>query len=71
MIKILRKQGWMLNASDKIVTSILTKCEENGGLCPCIHMDIDESTDLHCPCSDYRLKDKCCCNLYVKEDIKE
>lgn len=71
MIRILRKPGWKLNESDKTVTSILTKCEQNGGLCPCVHKDIDENTDLHCPCSDYRLKDKCCCNLYVKDDIDD
>ena len=24
--------------------------------------------DLHCPCDSYRLRDKCYCNLYIKEN---
>ena len=32
MIKILRKEGWKLNDSDKIVNAILKRCEANDGL---------------------------------------
>ena len=53
MIKIFRKEGWILNPDDKIVNSILKRCEENNGECPC-HNNGD---DKHCPCSDYREKD--------------
>ena len=38
--------------------------ERNEGICPCVHTEPCE--DLHCPCSDYREKDKCCCKLYIK-----
>lgn len=62
MVEILRKEGWNINPSDKIVNSILKAIDRNSGLCPC-HND---SEDKHCPCSNYREKDKCCCNLYVK-----
>lgn len=61
-MEILRKEGWKLNDSDKVVNSILKALDRNNGLRPC-HND---SEDKHCPCSNYREKDKCCCNLYVK-----
>lgn len=40
--------------------------ERNEGICPCVHTEPCE--DLHCPCSDYREKNKCCCKLYIKND---
>lgn len=69
MIKIHRKEGWKLNDNDKIVNAILKRCEANEGICPCIHDTEDyEGKDIHCPCTDYLLKDKCCCTLYVKDE---
>jgi len=68
MIQILVKEGWILNPNKKIVDSVIKRCEKNGGLCPCFHDTEDyEGKDLHCPCTDYRLKDICECKLYVKE----
>lgn len=66
MIQILRKPGFILNPNDKVVNSILKRCEANDGICPCVHPDNDG--DLHCPCESYRLRDKCCCTLYIKEN---
>lgn len=63
MISILRKEGWIINPSDKVVNGILRMLDKNGGVCPCHN----ESEDKHCPCSDYREKDICHCNLYVKQ----
>ena len=63
MIQILRKPGWELNPNDKVVNSILKRCELNGGKCPC-HND---SLDNRCPCSAYREYNVCHCNLYVKK----
>lgn len=68
MIQVFRKQGWILNPSDKIVNAILKRCEVNNGECPCKHPENDG--DLHCPCESYRLRDKCCCTLYIKNDSK-
>lgn len=66
MIQIFRKEGWVLNPNDKLVNAILKRCEENNGECPCVH-PIDDG-DTHCPCESYRLRDKCCCNLYIKNE---
>lgn len=66
MIPLYRKEGWILNPNDKLVNAILTRCEANNGECPCHHPENDG--DLHCPCDSYRLRDKCCCNLYIKEN---
>lgn len=62
MVQILRKEGWKINESDKIVNSILKRIEMNNGECPCHN----NSENKHCPCSDYRDKDICHCTLYVK-----
>lgn len=64
MITIYRKEGWELNPNDKIVNSVLSRCEKNNGICPCHHPNSDG--DLHCPCESYRLKDNCICGLYIK-----
>ena len=58
------KNGWKLNPNEKVVTAITKALERNNGKCPCIHEELCEDTT--CPCTDYRLKDKCCCQLYVK-----
>ena len=55
----------MLNPNDKIVKSITKAIKRNDGNCPCVHTEPCE--DLVCPCSDYREKDKCCCQLYIKK----
>lgn len=62
MIQILRKEGWVLNPNDKVVNSILRRCEANNGECPCHNTGEDKK----CPCSDYREKDICHCGLYLK-----
>ena len=68
MIQILRKEGWVLNPKDKVVNAILKRCEKNEGLCPCVHDSEDyDGKDLHCPCTDYTIKGKCECGLYVKD----
>ena len=54
MTQIFRKEGWMLNPNDKVVNAILKGVERNNGECPC-HND---GYDKHCPCSDYREKEK-------------
>lgn len=61
--KILRKPGWDLNPSDKVVNSILARVEANNGHCPCHNT----GHDTICPCSDYRENNVCYCTLYVKK----
>lgn len=63
------KKGWQLNPNDKVVKGITKLLENSKGLCPCVHPDNDG--DLHCPCDSYRLRDKCCCNLYLKINENE
>lgn len=57
------RDGWMINPNEKVVNGIIKGLNRTGGLCPC-HNDAE---DLRCPCSNYRLHDKCCCTLYVKK----
>lgn len=64
MIQILRKEGWVLNPNDKVVNTILKRCEANNGECP----SPNTSEDKNCPCSDYREKDICHCGLYIKRE---
>ena len=63
MIQILRKDGYILNPSDKAVNALLKMIERNDGKCPCAG---NTSEDLHCPCSNYRLQGKWTCGLYMK-----
>ena len=71
MITILRKEGWKLNPNDRVVNAILRRCEKCDGLCPCTHDSEDyEGKDLHCPCTDYKIKNVCECGLYVLDEIK-
>lgn len=60
------KDGWILNPNKKIVNGITKAIERNEGKCPCVHEESCE--DLSCPCSDYLLKDTCCCKLYIKDN---
>lgn len=62
MVKILRKEGWILNPNDKVVNSILKRIENNKGNCPC-----STKEERKCPCYKYLQEDNCCCTLYVKE----
>ena len=64
-MKYLIKEGWQLNPNEKIVKGITKAVERNEGMCPCVHEE--NCGDLHCPCEDYRLRDKCCCQLYIKK----
>lgn len=63
MINIFRKEGFILNPNDKVVNTLLKMIEKNNGKCPCTG---NTSEDLHCPCSNYRVLDQCCCGLYKK-----
>ena len=64
-MRILVRPGFKLNPNEKIVKGIIKAIERNEGKCPCVHEE--PCDDPICPCSDYRLKDKCCCQLYIKE----
>ncbi len=57
-------EGFELNSNEKVVKSLLRRIEMNNGECPCTGND---SVDKHCPCSNYRENDHCCCRLYVKK----
>ena len=59
------KEGWQLNPNEKIVKGITKAIERNDGMCPCVHEENDG--DLYCPCESYRLRNKCCCQLYIKK----
>lgn len=67
MIKltIKRKEGFVLNPNDRVVSGILTALVENDGYCPCNQEDVHKE-NTRCPCINYLTKDKCCCNLYLK-----
>ena len=58
------KTGWILNPNEKIVNGIIKGINRNNGDCPCKN----DSEELKCPCSGYRLYDHCCCKLYVKPE---
>ena len=64
-MRLLVKPGFKLNPDEKRVKGIIKAIERNNGECPCVHEE--PCDDPVCPCSDYRLKDKCCCQLYIKE----
>lgn len=63
------KPGWQLNPNEKVVKGITKLLEKNNMVCPCVHMEDDG--DLRCPCESYRLRDKCCCKLYIKLNKNE
>lgn len=66
MIEILRKDGFILNPSDKTVNALLKMIERNEGRCPCSG---NTSEDLHCPCSGYTKDNICICGLYKTREI--
>lgn len=57
------REGFRLTDNTKVVNGILKGINRCGGKCPCHHPENDG--DLTCPCESYRLRDKCCCNLYL------
>ena len=59
------KDGWQLNPNEKVVNAILKGIERCEGECPCAN----DSEDKMCPCSNLRLHNKCCCNLYIPCEI--
>ena len=67
MINIFIKKGWKLNPNEKIVNSILTRCEANNGECPCHNPGKNHSERL-CPCKEYRENNVCHCTLYIKDE---
>ena len=69
MVTIMRKPGWKLNPSDKVLNAILKRLELNCGVCPC-HSE-GKASDRLCPCKEYREKDICHCTLYVPDDDSE
>ena len=64
-MELLIKEGWKLNPNEKVVKGIIKAIERNEGKCPCVHEKNDG--DLNCPCESYRLRNKCCCQLYIKK----
>ena len=56
------KEGFQLNPNEKVVNAIIKGINRCIGECPCNN----SSDEVECPCSNYRLKDMCCCGLYVK-----
>ena len=62
MVKIVEKEGFILNPNPQVVARITTMIEKNEGRCICHN----ESRDTHCPCTDFMEKDCCHCHLYVR-----
>ena len=58
------KSGWKLNDNEKFVNAIINRINKRDGNCPCSN----NSVDKHCPRSNYRENDYCCCGLYIKID---
>ena len=56
-----QKRRLALNPNDKVVNGVLKMIENNNGECPC-HNEM-KTNIVH---SDYREKNECHCNLYVK-----
>lgn len=66
MVKILRKDGWILNPNDKLLNAIFKRLEITGGECPCDNPG-ETQEDRICPCREYRENDHCCCKLYIQK----
>lgn len=64
-MEYLVKPGWRLNPNQKVVDAIARRCEMNDGECPC-HNPGETREDRLCPCKEYREKDVCHCQLYVR-----
>jgi ferredoxin-thioredoxin reductase catalytic subunit len=61
------KEGWQLNPNEKVQKGIFKGLFRTGGQCPC--HSIGTESERRCPCREYRVNNKCHCNLYVKRDI--
>ncbi len=61
MIKIYRKEGWILNPNDDVVNKAIEKHSQSKKECP-----VYGKEETCCPCSDYIERDKCKCGLYLK-----
>lgn len=68
-IRIVRKEGFIINPDDKEVNKIFRQLDRNGGHCPS-KVPNREGHD-QCPCSAYLQFDKCYCKLYVRENEKD
>lgn len=67
-IKIVRKEGFILNPKDEVVNKIFRALEKNDGHCPTyIANRIGHD---QCPCSAYLQDNNCYCGLYVKDYSK-
>lgn len=57
-----------LNEDKKIVGSIIHRCLQNEGYCPC---GTERDEDHVCPCKEARSYAECHCNLYKRLSIDE
>jgi len=60
---LIEKDGFHLNPNTKFVEKLTKRIENNDGECPCHN----ESVDKHCPCTDFREKGECHCQLYLRD----
>lgn len=67
-IKIVRKEGFVLNPDDNVVNNIFRALEKTNGHCPSKHKD--RIGHDQCPCSQYLQKGECYCGLYIKSKDK-
>lgn len=65
-IKIVRKDGFILNPKDEIVNNIFRLLGSNHGHCPTVIPN--RKGHDQCPCEDYLEHNKCHCGLYIKKD---
>ena len=56
----------MLNQNEKKVILIRKNLESNSGYCTYPQPDVSLH-DTICSCKNFRLYDKCYCNLYIKK----
>ena len=68
-IRIVRKEGFIINPDDEKVNEIFRKLDRNGGHCPS-KIPNREGHD-QCPCSAYLQLGKCYCKLYVRTNEKD
>lgn len=61
MVTIIKKEGFVLNPKGIPIINMILR---NDGFCPC---SSNTSEDKKCPCSNFRNKDECICNLYIKK----
>ena len=59
----------ILNPNLKIRNAILARLKVTQGQCPCVPED-QWNEDTRCKCKKMREEQVCCCDLYVKEELK-